>query len=139
MEKKIYEKPVMQVEVFIPNEYIAGCYHVHCKTDEDNGVYRYVYLDSNGDGILNTGDELIYSTPMGGFRGCNVVHTGVQSDGELTLNAFVSTHTIRNQGAWNCTTTRVYYWDQHTTEFGDVHVCYDPTSADYIADRPNAS
>lgn len=135
--KKNYEKPVMQVEVFIPNDYIAGCYHVHCKTDAQNGNYRYLYLDSNNNQTLDTSDELVYSTPYGSFRGCNIVHTGVQSEGDLALNAFVTTQPARYQdGAY---TTRVYAWRQHTTQYGDWHVCYDPTSAEYISDRPNAS
>ncbi|MBR1719881.1 MAG: hypothetical protein IJ726_05620 [Phocaeicola sp.] len=139
LEKKDWISPRTGFQEFTPQEFIAGCYHVHCKTDASNGNYRYVYLDSNGDGILNDGDGLIYSAAPGSFVGCNVVHTGVQSDGDLALNAFVSTHTIRNQSAYNCHTTRVYYWNQQTAQYGNVHMCYDPTSADYIAERPNAS
>ena len=136
--KKQWGKPLTGVQEFVPQEFIAGCYHVRCITDSSNRVYEYVYFDTNNNGILDTGDQLIYRN-LNGFRGCNVMHTGVQSESELALNAFVSNHSSSNQNASDCRTTRVYYWNQHTTNYGDVHVCYDPTSAEYIADRPNAS
>lgn len=135
--KKEWISPRTNYQEFTPQEFIAGCYHVHCKTDASNGNYRFLYLDSNHNQRLDTEDELVYSTPYGSFKGCNIVHTGVQSDTDLVLNGFVSTQPARYQdGAY---TTMVYAWEQHTTQYGDWHVCYDPTSAEYIAERPNAS
>lgn len=127
LEKKDWISPRTNYQEFTPQEFIAGCYHVRCKTDAENGYYNYLYLDSNHNQRLDTEDERVY---IGTFKGCNIVHTGVQSDTDLVLNGFVST------GAY---TNMVYVWKQHTTQYGDWHVCYDPTSAEYIAERPNAS
>ena len=135
MEKKNYLRPIMKVERFIPNDYVAACYHVHCKTDASNSDYTHVYWDTNGDGEFNSGDKLAYSD-VRGFTGCDITHKGVLSDKALTLNGFVVKY---DQFGRIRKTQRVYVWEQETEQYGNIHVCYDPTSAEYIADRPNAS
>ena len=138
MERKEYSKPFMFVERFIPNDFVAACYHVDCKTDARNGYYLYVYLDSNNNGELDRDDELVHYTGTR-FRGCGVTHTGVISDVDLQFNGFVST-LDKNNTSWMQQVTRVYVWDQHTTQYGDIHVCYNPTAAErQDASRPNAS
>lgn len=142
MEKKNYLRPVMQVEQFIPNDYVAACYHVDCKTDAQNGWYRYVYLDSNNNHKLDSGDTLVYTAGYGGnFRGCGVEHKGVISDTDLELNGFVSTITARayEVGAEGYITP-VYVWNQATQQYGNIHVCFNPQDAErQDASRPNAS
>ena len=141
MEKKNYEKPFMQVEQFIPNDYVAACYHVDCKTDAENGTYRYIYLDSNGNGELDSNDRQVYSAGMGGFTGCGVEHTGVISDTDLELNGFVSTVTARNWERYHDGyVTPVYVWNQATQQYGNIHVCFNPADAErQDTSRPNAS
>lgn len=86
MEKRAYEMPVMQVERFIPNEYIAGCakYHITltCTWPTQNGGYTY------GEGA----DGLQHGTGWGG--GCTITinefggtesHGGTY-DNNLTMN-----------------------------------------------------
>ena len=142
MEKKNYEKPFMQVEQFIPNDYVAACYHVDCKTDAENGSYRYIYLDSNNNGHLDRNDQQVYTAGYGGsFTGCGVEHKGVISDTDLKLNGFVSTITARayELGAEGYVTP-VYVWNQATQQYGNIHVCYNPADAErQDASRPNAS
>ena len=140
MEKKIYEKPAMQLEMFVANHYVAACYHVDCKTDRNNNDYSYLYLDTTGDGELNSGDECVVRNKS--FHGCGIQHTGVLSDTALAFNAFVSTNSINNQG-WGTRTTRVYAWqipDPDDVDFKGWHVCYNPTDAErQDTSRPNAS
>ena len=122
----------------MPQDFIAACYHVDCKTDARNGWYLYVYLDSNNNGELDRNDQLVHYTATR-FRGCGVKHTGVISDVDLQYNGFVSTLEAGST-YWTQQITRVYVWDQHTQEYGDVHVCYNPTAAERQDEsRPNAS
>lgn len=137
MAKKVYGKPLMFAEEFIPQEYIAACYHVDCKTDADNGVYRFIYLDTNNNGRLDRSDEQVYAAWFGGFTGCGEKHTGVLSDTELHINGFVSTLTARNyEQGYEGYVTPVYAWWSNT----GWHVCYNPMAAERQDEsRPNAS
>ena len=47
LEKKDWISPRTNYQEFVPQDFIAACYHVDCKTDARNGWYLYVYLDSN--------------------------------------------------------------------------------------------
>ncbi len=134
MEKRIYRMPIMALERFVPNEYIAACYHVECKTDAANDTYHYIYLDTNGNGYLDRNDTQVYHSS---FHGCGIKHHSVISESGLKLNGFVSTED--KYTSWGNKITSVYVWEQETVDHGNIHVCYNPTSADYIADRPNAS
>lgn len=83
---KSYKKPVLNVERFTPNEFVAGCgdsgvvYKFKC--DAGGGVYGSVYEESNGIPGLQTGrngdEELAgYSDSWSGERGfyaCNKTH-----------------------------------------------------------------
>ena len=138
LEKKDWISPRTNYQEFVPQDFIAACYHVDCKTDARNGWYLYVYLDSNNNGELDRNDQLVHYTATR-FRGCGVKHTGVISDVDLQYNGFVS---ILPAGTttWAQQITRVYVWNQHTLEYGDVHVCYNPTDAERQDEsRPNAS
>ena len=140
MEKKIYEKPAMQLEMFVANHYVAACYHVDCKTDKWNSDYKYLYLDTHYPyGQLDSGDECVVRNKS--FHGCGIQHTGVLSDTALAFNAFVSTNSSSNQQG--STTTPVYAWqipDPDDKDFNGWHVCYNPTDAErQDTSRPNAS
>lgn len=86
MEKKIYEKPVMQVEFFVANHYCSGCgdgttmvtYYFMCDAGQGN-EYK-VWLD-NGNGIFEQSrdTQLTQSgnwfTPGTVYSPCSAKHT----------------------------------------------------------------
>lgn len=45
MDKKVYNKPSLKLEIFTPNEYIASCWFV-----DKNKCYNNVYEDTDQDG-----------------------------------------------------------------------------------------
>ena len=51
MEKKNYERPVMGIETFVPNEFIAGCTIVIDKEYEvdPNGLKQGIHVKYKGD------------------------------------------------------------------------------------------
>lgn len=94
MEKKrVYRKPVMESETFVPQTYIAACgdsgvvYKFKC--DAGDGVYGSVYQETNGIPGLQTGrrgDEKIAGYSDGwlgesGFHACGTTHEANSDDG----------------------------------------------------------
>lgn len=93
---KSYKKPVLNVERFTPNEFVAACgdsgvvYNFECNAG--GGVYGSVYEETNGIPGLQTGrrgdTELAgYSNGLfgeNGFYACNKTHKAESS------NAFVN-------------------------------------------------
>lgn len=102
MEKKIYEKPAMQVEAFIANDYCANCdsgvvYGFKCDVgikdygttqqwDQETHQYKdfgprgTLYYETNGlEGLQTRGqrvDGRYYEADqkIGGFHACNITH-----------------------------------------------------------------
>lgn len=93
--KKIYEKPMMSVENFAANEFIAACgdsgkvYKFHC--DAGNGKHGDVFLDSNGNGILDKGDENLTKGRGMYFYACNQYH-------EADTDVFPKGFYVQNRG-----------------------------------------
>lgn len=77
--KRNWGKPGLDVQVFVPNEYIAACgpdtiyvtYEFWCNAG--GGTTFNVYLDPNGDGILS--DEEKRHQYIGNFYACNESHS----------------------------------------------------------------
>ncbi len=96
MEKKIYEKPTMQVEAFVANHYCSGCgdgptevtYAFKC----DSRAGSYVWLETNG-------------TP------------GLQAKTETNWMG-------RPQGVWNRTDTNYdFTWASKESNWGEFSPC----------------
>ena len=94
--KKIYEKPVMLAELFVPNYFCAGCgdgttevtYYFMC----DSEVGSYVWLETNGEAGLQAKTETNY---MG-----------------------------RQQGVWNRTDTDYdFTWASRESRWGNFAPC----------------
>lgn len=80
-----YRKPMMNVEKFVANEYVAAC-------GEENKVYKFtcdagggksgtVYLETNGkegfqEGFMGWGDD----TYLGGYHACGKTHEASTTD-----------------------------------------------------------
>ena len=76
MEKKNYLRPVMQVEQFVPNQYIAACWIVHC-----NVGYGYGWVDSNDNNKLDDGEYLVSPTREQSQPGADGYYGTYQSSG----------------------------------------------------------
>ena len=71
--KRTWVRPQANVQTFQMNDYVSACYEVTCITPRNNAEFKEIYSDSNGDGQLDWGDELLYSSDLlGGFHGDNV-------------------------------------------------------------------
>lgn len=89
--KKVYSKPILESETFIPQTYIANCgdsgtiYKFTC--DAGGGVSGNVYLETNGVEGLQTDREWIQTgrypwdgywqradQSLGGYHACNISH-----------------------------------------------------------------
>lgn len=114
MEKKIYEKPAMQLEEFIPNECVATCgqtvdgkYLFACDAGTKNGhnyAYGDIYLD-NGNGTFDydswneTVDEG-WGNHKGGFEACDKTHT-TSSMNDFKTGWFVPCNWSRRRGCYD--------------------------------------
>ena len=52
MDKKVYNKPSLKLEIFTPNEYIASCWFV-----DKNKCYNNIFEDTNNNGSYHHNDD----------------------------------------------------------------------------------
>ena len=86
--KMTYEKPMIKYEEFLANEFVAACgdqnlvYKFACTAG--GGAHGDVFLDSNGNGMLDRGDEnltknsWIFGTRY--FHACGKAHEAPTGD-----------------------------------------------------------
>lgn len=113
--KKKWEEPRIEVQKFIPNEYVAACWKINC-----NVPTGYGFVDNNNNRKYDWGEEKL--TPDGSY-GCGKFHTGVQGvpDDGPTANAMWQPQEFgilayHDKGA----AYDVYYWRDGTGTY-DVH------------------
>ena len=103
MKKRIYEKPLMVVETFVPQEYVATCEHstsgagnylFACNAGMKNG-HNYpsgiIYKDTNGNRQFDLGEgpwSLGGDQRLGAFNACNKKHESPTTD-EYSYGFFV--------------------------------------------------
>lgn len=68
--KMRWEEPRIEVQKFMPNEYVAACWKINCNVPTGFG-----FIDNNKNGRYDKGDEKL---TRDGSYGCGVWHTGVQ-------------------------------------------------------------
>ncbi len=77
MEKKVYERPTMQLEEFVPNQYVADCgdteksYLFTCTAP---GGELYYYPDYPANGPAPTPGPGVTDSDLGGYRPCGGQH-----------------------------------------------------------------
>lgn len=131
--KQVWEKPRIEVQKFIPNEYVAACYKIKCTTPNGNSTYYYLYDDTNGNDVWDNSDQLIYS-PWFGFKGCGNWHSGVIRDEAPTANGFVTDGTYPGRNRADA----VFWWEESFQDgSADYHVMT-PGNENYET-NPNAS
>ena len=108
--KRAYVRPTMVGERFVADEYVAACWKINC-----NVPTGYGYIDKNGNGRFDRGDEKL--TPDG-VSGCGKWHTrvnGVPDDGPQA-NAMWHPYSLFGvQKDYS-----VYYWKDGKGKY-DVH------------------
>ncbi|MGM9586147.1 MAG: hypothetical protein ACI3VA_01480 [Candidatus Limivicinus sp.] len=131
--KQVWEKPRIEVQKFIPNEYVAACYKINCTTPNGNSKYYYLYDDTNGNGVWDNSDELLYGNWFG-FTGCNSWHKGVIRDEAPTANGFVTdgTNTASNRS------DAVFWWYEKFYNGSVNYHVMTPGNENYET-NPNAS
>lgn len=81
MEKKIYEKPAMQVEAFIANDYC-----VNCSTDPDHNYLIYSFACDGGKGeathMIYGDDEYYIHDGNGNYHTINGTYYGPRADSQ---------------------------------------------------------
>lgn len=87
--RKEWMEPIIEVQEFVANEYVAACgdggtvYKFNCNAgDQDLGPYDYpyeVYIDSNGDGKFDRSDKYLSN-----YHACGATHEAPASDAFLS-------------------------------------------------------
>ncbi len=110
MKKKVYEKPMLISEAFIPNEYVAAC-------AEDPGYTKYSFTCNAGEGVTYEGDKYVWAVYVGGdkitwsglYGPCGSTHTVTVPAGTPVEQVFLkgymdNVHTPENENI------QVYVW-----------------------------
>lgn len=90
--KPVYERPTMNVENFAANEFIAACgdsnvvYKFKC--DAGGGEWGDVFLDSNKNNKLDSGDLNLTSGKMHYYHACGATHEAPTED-EFPMGFYV--------------------------------------------------
>lgn len=133
--KKVYMKPQIYAENFLPNEYIAACYRIYCETPRNNSTYYRIYDDTNKNGIKDRSDKLLLNKSVFGFYGCGQYHKGIVQDNPPTANGFVT-------DALGGNAQSVFWWKERLGSTYDYHVMT-PGGKGYeditTPEHPNAS
>lgn len=145
MEKNLYREPMMVQEDFVPHEYIAACYRVHCNIpsshflySETNGVPGLQVRSANG----IPADKLEYGE--GTFYGCGEYHSGVLVRPER--NAYYVTQDRRTVQGWSNETSaenypepNCYYWYQQYHRWDLPHHASKLEEGDVDPSNPRSS
>ena len=133
---KVWQEPQVMVQPFVANEYVAACYKIRCTTPKNNGRFHYLFNDSNGDGVWDEDDELLYSSTLG-FRGCNKWHSGVIQDKAPEANGFVTNRTYSTWPNAQNVSYAVFWWKEDLGSSVNYH-SMTPGEENYET-NPNAS
>ena len=111
--KMRWEEPRIEVQKFIPNEYVAACYVINCNVP---GIGT-LYAESNDvPGLQTKGNYLEdYAADkklIGGVEACHKWHKGVIQDNAPTANGYwVQSREV----------TEVYWWRENLGSTYDIH------------------
>ena len=112
--RKEWMEPVIEVQEFVANEYVAACWKINCNVPDGYG-----YIDKNGNGWFDLGDKLL--TPkLQIVHGCHKWHTGVKGVPDDGPQANAMWHPSPSVGE----DYPVYYWrdgnGKHDIHFSKV-------------------
>lgn len=107
MKKKVYEKPMLTTELFVPQSYVASCLGTNTWLIRCNVPEGYGYIDKNGNGKFDWwGSE---KKIVDGVIGCGIYHTvELPADEAPKANAMWHPYGEANDFA-------VYYWEERAS------------------------
>jgi hypothetical protein len=115
--KRVYEKPVIEMETFTPNEYIATCYALVDATDSSNFTVVSAY-PTDGENTSNNG-RYYWNNKGFGDDNCDILdketwgekcsQTGWYYSGKgMTLKEDVAAWQANGEGRWGNKTLQPY-------------------------------
>lgn len=134
---KVWQEPQVMVQPFVANEYVAACYRVRCTTPNNNGWFKYLFNDSNNNGVWDKDDQKLMGNLLDStlFHGCNEWHSGVYQDEPPKANGFVTNDRFANYAS--NPSYAVFWWVEDLGSSSDYHVMV-PGNENYES-NPNAS
>lgn len=130
--KMRWEEPKIEVQMFMPNEYVAACYNIKCNVPSGTG-----YIETNGiPGYQRGSWEQKGDQKLASGYGCGIVHygvPGVPDDGPVA-NAMWQEDSFWGEGDYY----PVYYWYQRAA-WGDQDIHFTKVEDAEWEENPNAS
>lgn len=111
MKKKVYEKPMLTTEEFVPQSYVASCLGTNTWLINCNVPYGFGYIDKNGNGEFDWRSESIIERG----EGCGIYHTV-----ELLANEAPQANAMWHPSS-GADDFAVYYWKESASGKSDHH------------------
>lgn len=139
--KKTWEVPVIFVQQFEANEYVAACWGVGCNTAEANriernlGIYQPGVLDHSSDHCGLSGNQVIYDDNNDGTAD-RMVEVGTDGLGTLNCTIYTDSSYSTPMDVSSVSTGQTIYW---TTSAGNKTWHHVGTVFNTVPGHPNRS
>lgn len=139
--KKTWEVPVIFVQQFEANEYVAACWGVGCSVDEANriernlGIYQPGVLDHSSDHCGLSGNQVIYDDNNDGTAD-RMVEVGTDGLGTLNCTIYTDSSYSTPMDVSSVSTGQTIYW---TTSAGNKTWHHVGTVFNTVPGHPNRS
>lgn len=139
--KKTWEVPVILVQQFEANEYVAACWGVGCNTAEANrieknlGIYQPGVLDHSSDHCGLSGNQVIYDDNNDGTAD-RMVEVGTDGLGTLNCTIYTDSSYSAPMDISSVSTGQTIYW---TTSAGNKTWHHVGTVFNTVPGHPNRS
>lgn len=115
--KMRWEEPRVEIQKFIPNEYVAACYVINCNVPGTGTLYA----ESNGVPGLQTRNDYwedydADTRLISGVQACHEWHKGVIQDNAPTANGYWVQSRLGDDEV-----TEVYWWRENLGSTYDIH------------------
>ena len=139
--KKTWAFPLVCVQQFEANEYVAACWGVGCSVDEANrieknlGIYQPGVLDHSSDHCGLSGNQVIYDDNNDGTAD-RMVEVGTDGLGTLNCTIYTDSSYSTQMGVSAVHTGQTIYW---TTSAGNKTWHHVGTVFNTVPGHPNRS
>ena len=139
--KKTWEVPVILVQQFEANEYVAACWGVGCNTADANrieknlGIYQPGVLDHSSDHCGLSGNQVIYDDNNDGTAD-RMVEVGTDGLGTLNCTIYTDSSYSAPMDISSVSTGQTIYW---TTSAGNKTWHHVGTVFNTVPGHPNRS
>ena len=139
--KKTWAFPLVCVQQFEANEYVAACWGVGCNTAEANrieknlGIYQPGVLDHSSDHCGLSGNQVIYDDNNDGTAD-RMVEVGTDGLGTLNCTIYTDSSYSTPMSVSSVSTGQTIYW---TTSAGNKTWHHVGTVFDTVPGHPNRS